>query len=128
MSLHLSEKSREAAARRLADVIEQLARAGQRCPSNIALGDILDVEYADVQYYFKAAVEFGLLRVEYGRKNLRIVEALDGSWRTSSDERKPVPGGILRECLRCRRAFGAPSRFLRLCPSCRHDDAAGHVG
>ena len=128
MSLHLSEKSREAAARRLADVIEQFARAGQRCPSNIALGDILDVEYPDVQYYFKAAVEFGLLRVEYRRKNLRIVEALDGSWRTAEDKVEPEAEVTRRECLRCKRWFQAPTRILRLCPYCRHDDFAGHVG
>lgn len=65
-------------------------------------------------------------KIDYRNFNLQWLR-LPGSRQsfpeTKSQAEKTAPSSFRRQCLRCRNAFIAIHRFLRLCPACKgHED------
>ncbi|MBM9401584.1 hypothetical protein JUN65_08290 [Gluconacetobacter azotocaptans] len=59
------------------------------------------------------------LRVRANRPQAPRRETREDRRRQNAEQRRE--SGVDRNCLRCQKAFVAPTRFIRRCPPCRAD-------
>jgi hypothetical protein len=80
----------------LVDTIREAALAGQPCPTDNALGEVLQVTIQTVTTLFRAALAAGLIQRESHGGWCRVVIAPDGSWRTTLPATSPRKKGAPR--------------------------------
>jgi len=100
-------------------LIEAAGLAGEPCPTNADLADLLGIEESRVSSIVLHLDAEGLIRVERAGHH-RWISAPDGAWRTARsvhrDDRMADLGP--RRCLRCRETFLPEHRGRFCCDSC----------